>query len=250
MPDEDARHALLARLIDHAPTFPPASLPTAEALAEDARAAASPHAFMLARLVWPASRLAKLPPSKRAISAVLDAPLPAGSRVEAIEAPPLFEPGAGSTGLPTEEVYVETPLDEGFEDRLDHLAELGLRAKVRCGGATVPTAAALAGFVRACRERRLVFKATAGLHHAVRSDGEHGFLNLLAAVVFAGEEEAAFAEVDSSAFALDAEAFAWRDRSACADELARVRRDELHSIGSCSFFEPVDELLALGMLSP
>ena len=36
----DARHALLARLIDHAPMFPPASLPLAEALAEDARAAA------------------------------------------------------------------------------------------------------------------------------------------------------------------------------------------------------------------
>ena len=128
------------------------------------------------------------------------------------------------------------------------LAEHGLRAKVRCGGATVPTAAALADFVRACRERGLVFKATAGLHHAVRSNGEHGFLNLLAAVVFAGEEEAALAEVDPSAFALDAESFAWRDRSASADELARVRRDELHSIGSCSFFEPVDELLALGML--
>ncbi|HET8968050.1 MAG TPA: hypothetical protein VFN06_01320, partial [Gaiellaceae bacterium] len=100
----------------------------------------------------------------------------------------------------------------------------------------------------ACRERGVVFKATAGLHHAVRSNGEHGFLNLLAAVVFAGEEEAALAEVESSAFALDTESFAWRDRSASADRLARVRREELHSIGSCSFFEPVDELVALGML--
>ena len=247
MPDGDARHALLARLIDHAPTFPPASMSVDEALAEDARAAASPHAFMLARLVWPASRLGELPPSERAISAVLDAPVPSGFRLEAVEAPPHFDPGAG--GIPTEgEVYVETPLDEGFEDRLDHLAEHGSRAKVRCGGATVPTAAALADFVRGCRERRLVFKATAGLHRAVRSNGEHGFLNLLAAVVFAGDEEAALAEVDSSAFALNAGSFAWRDRSASADELARVRRDELHSIGSCSFFEPVDELLVLGML--
>jgi hypothetical protein len=32
----------------------------------------------------------------------------------------------------------------------------------------------------------LVFKATAGLHHPVRSNGEHGFLNVLAAVVFEG----------------------------------------------------------------
>lgn len=251
MPDGDARHALLARLIDHAPTFPPASLTVDEALAENARAAASPHAFMLARLVWPASRLGELPPTKRAISAVLDAPVLADPRVEAVEAPPFFEPDAGASGSSTVgEVYVETALDEGLDDRLDHLAEHGLRAKVRCGGAVVPTAAALADFVRACRERRLVFKATAGLHHAVRSNDEHGLLNLLAAVVFAGEEDAALAEVDSSAFALDAGSFVWRDRAASADELARVRREELHSIGSCSYFEPVDELLALGMLSP
>ena len=245
----DARHALLDRLIDHAPTFPPASLVSQEALAEDARAVRSPHSFALARLVWPASRLGELPPSERAISAVLDEPVSADSRVEAIEAPPFFDPGAGGSGLPTQgEVYVETPLDEGLEDRLDLLAEHGRRAKVRCGGASVPGVDALAGFIRACRERGLVFKATAGLHHAVRSDDEHGFLNVLAAVVFAGEEEAALAEVDSSTFALDAQSFAWRDRSASADELARVRRNELHSIGSCSFFEPVDELQALGML--
>ena len=182
---------------------------------------------------------------------MLDAPVSAGSRVEAVEAPPFFDPGSDGTGFPTVgEVYVETPLDEDLEKRLDQLAEHGLRVKVRCGGASVPSVEALAGFVRACRERRLVFKATAGLHHAMRSNRDHGLLNLLAAVVFAGEEEAALAEADSSVFALDTESFAWRGRSASADGLARVRRDELHSIGSCSFFEPVDELLALGMLSP
>ena len=143
---------------------------------------------------------------------------------------------------------METPLDGGLEDRLDHLAELGLRAKVRCGGANVPNADALALFVRACRERRLVFKATAGLHRAVRSDGDYGFLNLLAASVFEGQEEVALAESDSSAFTLDAGVFGWRDRSAPAKELIRVRRELFHSIGSCSFFEPVEELEVLGML--
>ena len=62
----DARHALLDRLIDHAPTFPPASLVSDEALDEDARAVTSPHAFALARLVWPASRLGEIAGTGRA----------------------------------------------------------------------------------------------------------------------------------------------------------------------------------------
>jgi hypothetical protein len=39
MQTPDARRALLAGLIDHAPTFRPASLPSREVPAEDARAA-------------------------------------------------------------------------------------------------------------------------------------------------------------------------------------------------------------------
>ena len=248
MPDTDARHALLARLIDHAPMFPPASLSPAEALAEDARAAASPHAFMLARLVWPASRLVELPASDRAISAVLDAPIPAGFRVEAVEAPPSVDPAAGDAVLPMGEVYVETPIDGG--SRIGSTSSPRTGSARRSGAAALPCRASLRSppSCAACRERRLVFKATAGLHHAVRSNGEHGFLNLLAAAVFAGEEESALAETDPSAFALDSGSFAWRERSASADELARVRSDLIHSIGSCSFFEPVDELVSLGML--
>jgi hypothetical protein len=250
MRSKDARHALLAGLVDHAPTFPPASLPPDEALAEDGRAVGSPHAFVLARLVWPSSRLAALAGTDRAVSAVLDAPLVHATRVEAVETGPTFDPGADRGALPPEvaEVYVETPLDDGLEARLDGLAEHRLRAKVRCGGASVPSAPELARFVRACRERGLVFKATAGLHHAVRGEAGHGFLNLLAAAVFAGDEDAALAETDTGVFGLDAETFAWRDRSASGGEVGRVRRELFHSIGSCSFFEPVEELEALGML--
>jgi hypothetical protein len=246
MGSDDARNALLGRLIDHAPTFPPASLLPAEALAEDARARVSPHAFVLARLVWPASRLAELPPSRRAISAVLDAPLPEGAAVEAVEA--RYRDELGELARLAGDVYVEVAVDDALEDRLDALAEHRLRAKVRCGGDDVPSGAQLARFVRACGERDLAFKATAGLHRAVRTNGEHGFLNLLAAVVFTGDEEAALAETEADAFALDKHAFSWRAHGAPAAELARVRRERLHSIGSCSFFEPVEELEALGMV--
>jgi hypothetical protein len=251
MGTNEARHALLARLLDHAPTFPPASLAPPEALAEDARAAASPHAFMLARLVWRSSALDEVSSSGRALSAVLDAPLAEDASVEAVEAPPFFDPGAGRAGIPASvrEIYVETPLDGDLDDRLEQLAGHGLRAKIRCGGSAIPSAADLARFVRACRGHGLAFKATAGLHHAVRTDGEHGFLNLLAAAVFAGDEERSLAETQPAAFVLDAESFRWRDRSAAANDVARVRRELFHSIGTCSFFEPVEELEALGVLT-
>ncbi len=242
----DARHALLNRLIDHAPTFPPASLASQEALDEDARAVGSPHSFALARLVWPASRLGEIAGTERGVSAVLDASLPEDAGIEAVEAR-YRDDLAELQGL-AGEVYVEVPVDEAFEPRLDAVAELGLRAKVRCGGAVVPSDAELAGVVRGCRERELVFKATAGLHHAVRSNGEHGFLNLLAAGVFEGYEEPALAETDPDAFALDAEGFSWQGQSVGASELVRARQELFHSIGSCSFFEPVEELRALGML--
>jgi hypothetical protein len=243
---EDARVALLSRLIDHAPLFPPASLALADALAEDRRARESPSAFMLARFVCPASRLGELPDVGRGVSAVLDGgPLAAIPAVEAVETAALADLAALAALAP--EVYVEVPLDDGLEERLDAIAGRGLRAKVRCGGASVPSVPELAHFVRACRERGLGFKATAGLHHAVRADAEHGFLNLLAAVVF-GEEESALAESDPSAFGLGSRAFTWRGRSAGTDELARARREQLRSIGSCSFFEPVEELEALGVL--
>ena len=82
--------------------------------------------------------------------------------------------------------------------------------------------------------------------NAVGGSGEHGFLNLLAAAVF-GDEEAALAEGDPAAFALDEGSFRWRGRSAEPEEIAGVRARLFYSIGSCSFFEPVEELEALGV---
>jgi hypothetical protein len=116
--------------------------------------------------------------------------------------------------------------------------------KLRCGGERVPSAGEVAEFVRRCRDEGTRFKATAGLHHALPTDGEHGFLNLLAACVF-GDEEAMLATRDIE---LDAESFRANGHAAGAAECARVRRDLFASIGSCSFEEPVGELRALGIL--
>jgi hypothetical protein len=218
MPD-DARHALLTRFFDHAPMFPPASLPPAEALAEDRLARGSEHAWLLGRLVWPAGKLNELPQEEGRALAVVDA----GREVQG------------------EAVYLESVA-------LDEVAAQGLRAKIRCGGERVPTVEEVADFIRGCRSRGLVFKATAGLHHAYpTAEGEHGFLNLLAAAVFGDEEEAL--RERPPAFALDAASFRWRDREAPPARLADVRASLLHSIGTCSFFEPVEELEQLGILA-
>src|ERR1700756_4864619 len=71
MPD-DARHALLTRFFDHAPMFAPASLPAAEALAEDRRARQSEHAWLLGRLVWPAAQLSEIPQDEHRALALVE----------------------------------------------------------------------------------------------------------------------------------------------------------------------------------
>jgi len=133
---------------------------------------------------------------------------------------------------------------DGPEERQGDVVYREGETKLRCGGARVPSVDEVAQFVRRCRDDGLRFKATAGLHHALPTDGEHGFLNLLAASVF-GEEEEMLTTRDLE---LDAESFRARGRIADAQECARVRRELFASIGSCSFAEPVGELKALRIL--
>jgi hypothetical protein len=243
----DARSALLGNLIDHAPTFPPARLPTAEALAEDRRARASAEAWLLGRLVCPSSRLAELGGHEPvSVSLVLDGPVPAAggeaTRVDAVEARwpelPAFEG----------EVFVELPLDDGLEQNVEQLKASGAFAKVRCGGDRTPTSAELARFVRACANAGLPFKASAGLHQSVRGGEAHGFLNLLAAALYPERAEEALDEEDPAAFAVDAQRFTWSGMESDAPAIARMRRERFRSFGSCSFAEPVDELRALAIL--
>lgn len=233
-----ARRELLHGLIDHAPLFPPASLPLEEALEDHRRALASPQAWIVNRFVCPISRIGELGANALRLSVVMDGPIGNVLLDERIEALEGRDPQLARTG---KETYVEVPPDAD----LTQIGDAGARAKVRCGPEPPPVEA-LADFIRHCRAAAIPFKATAGLHHAVRTDGQHGFLNLLAAAVF-GDEERALAEDDPQAFSLDS-AFRWRNREADADEVADIRRSLFVSIGSCSFTEPVEELEALGFL--
>ena len=187
---------------------------------------------MVARFVCPASRVAELPGEPLRLSVVADVEPVLDERVEAVEG---RDPALACLGR---ETYLEGV-------GLDEVKAAGARAKVRCGP-EAPPVDVLAELIRGCRSVGIPFKATAGLHHAVRTEAQHGFVNLLAAAVF-GDEERALAEDDAGAFALG-ETFRWREREANPHDIAEVRRSLLVSIGSCSFTEPVEELEALGWL--
>lgn len=225
----DARRILLERLIDHAPMFPPARLPLPEALEDHHAARASEESWMLARFVAPASTVGDLPEGLP-VSAVVD-----GEPVDGVEAIEVRAPDAAAVrDFPQVDaaLYFELPLATECCKVVAAIRERGASAKVRCGAGTVPTIEQLASVIRACREADVPFKATAGLHHAVRTGAEHGFLNLLAAA--AADDVEAMLESDD------------------ADELLSVdprrARQALRSIGSCSFWEPVENLRALGIL--
>jgi hypothetical protein len=232
-------------LIDHAPTFPPEELPLEEGLAEHRRVRAGEAGWIVNRFVCPASKLAELGDEPLRLSVVLDTGElpPAEARIEAVEATGI-DPEVLFDAAP--EIYCELPLRDDVSFRILQLGELGLRAKVRCGGSVLPSVPALAEFVEACRRLEVPFKATAGLHQPLRHGVEHGFLNLLAAVVF-GDEEEALADEDPASFEVSEESFRWGERTADAYEVARAR-ELFVSFGSCSAQEPIDGLFALGML--
>jgi hypothetical protein len=157
-------------------------------------------------------------------------------------------------GLPPEQVYVELPHvpDSGSWLRAaDAVAEAGLRLKLRTGGLEehlFPATHALARWIDAALDRETPFKCTAGLHNAVRHTGDdgfehHGFLNVLVATVRAFDG----APTDEVVALLDDRDPGSVSAAARDEDLGRARR-WFTSFGSCSVTEPLDDLLALGLL--
>jgi hypothetical protein len=251
------RRAWLERLIDHAALFPPASMSMPDARAEDRAARASDYAWMIDRFVCPASRLAELDGLDAPLSVVLDAPLE--THADAVELR-LSEPRPQSRELLrtaaelrelTPELYFELVLDEGWRDAvpaaIGAIAAVGGRVKLRCGGALVPSVEQVALVLAGCRAAGVPMKATAGLHHPLRHEGDHGFLNLICAATLAharGAEppalEPVLAEESLDGLPLD---------ELTEEDVAATRRHLFKGFGSCSWREPVDDLRAIGWLT-
>jgi hypothetical protein len=160
----------------------------------------------------------------------------------------------------------------GFVKQVDGIA------KIRTGGLSpdaVPSPGAVARFITTCARARVPFKATAGLHHAIRGPHpigtapdtsvavQHGFVNVSMASAVARSRVAAGAspaaqqlvveaileETDPKAFSIGQDSAAWRDLRLAATELGGTRAEFFQGFGSCSFDEPVAELRALGLLA-
>jgi hypothetical protein len=160
--------------------------------------------------------------------------------------------------------FLEVEPDEQLDAALDAVAGAPAGAKLRCGGATAaafPSPAGVAAFLDGCRRRGLRCKATAGLHHPFRHTDpatgfvRHGFVNLVGAAVLAQDHdlgardlERVVADEDPGAFQLDADRFRWRDLDADARAVEEARNSLFFAYGSCSFEEPVEDLLGLGIL--
>jgi hypothetical protein len=117
----------------------------------------------------------------------------------------------------------------------------------------------------ACRDAKVPFKATAGLHHAIRAEYPltyepesrratmFGFVNvLLASAAAAGGASANEVEKILSAtdgFVIDGTgALLPTGRLMQAVDVAKARLSGIASFGSCSFDEPVAELTERGLL--
>jgi len=240
MPNPDSLRALLTGLIDYAGLYPPAALPLRAVLENYQSYLSCPEAWMLNRLVLPAAKLPEVRLGENwRVTLLVDAePGPLAAQVETLE-----------TKLPR-----RLSLPTYCEARIGAIQ--GAFAKVRTGGLTpeaVPASSTLAKFLSEAAQRRIPFKATAGLHHPVRA-AMHGFINVFVAAAFAwrGAERGLIAgvldETDARAFEFRDAGVRWQSREIATDEIAAARRDFAHSFGSCSFAEPVDDLRALGWL--
>ncbi|HEX9695049.1 MAG TPA: hypothetical protein VGB64_01895 [Actinomycetota bacterium] len=270
----DARRTLLRGLFDDAGLFPPASLPVPEAAAGHIRARGGPHAWMLGRFVCSASKLSDVIEHARGepfrVSVILDtadAAMRAGEAavrsagaiiIEQSEAKlPATPPEDAIAGLLARAgewpLFIEIPVAAIAVVTMVE-GQTGIGVKIRCGGDVIPSAGSVAATIAACRDAGVRFKATAGLHHPRRTDDRHGFLNLCAATVAAsqGASEDDIAAIvderDPSAIALESSALTVRGRSYDPAACVAAREMLLASIGSCSFDEPVEDLIAMGIL--
>lgn len=299
----DPVHVLLRDLIDYAGLFPPASLSMAQSVRNYGEYFRSENNWILGRFIVPVGRLgefeeslAERPSSTSQAEQKWRLSVLSGTDVVAdVTAIRQFNGRMTSPGscrraviesveikiahaedvtrlsaiLPAELItYFEVPLSTCGEC-IAAVSANARRAKIRTGGETAekfPDAESVIEFIRSCAAANVPFKATAGLHHPLRSVQRftyqpespsgmmHGFLNVFLAAAFlrAGmKPKLAVQLLEEQApqvFRIDRDGVSWREHRLNRDEIAAVREKFAVSFGSCSFTEPIDDLQSLHLL--
>jgi hypothetical protein len=288
--------ALMTGLIDYAGLFPPAGLGMADAATRYQCYLDSPGAWALGRFVVPVSRLEELEGAAQdidgkraarapwALTALVSQPAADFARiatfneahadmtrgwraeirsVEVKTASPGEIERAAASVPPGVEAYFEVPGDGGIDEMCRAAAAARHGLKIRTGGTTLdafPPSTVVARILAACASARVPFKATAGLHHAVRAAHPvtyeagapratmHGFLNVFVAacLLFASRVDMAMAtqvleDELASSFCFAENGLSYRNVSLTTAEVSAARRFA-RSFGSCSFEEPLSDL--------
>ncbi len=296
---------LLTNLIDYAGLFPPAAMDMATAARNYAAYRRSETSWMLGRFICPVARLEEfereaaefLPRDVETgwwkLSALVGENLEADlARINSfnrrhiigeqaavmidtieIKASTIAEIEAAMRVMhPTLACYIEIPIandPQVLADLIKAIADNGARAKVRTGGVTAdafPSLPSLARFINACADAAVPFKATAGLHHPLRSVNRltyqpdsatammHGFLNVFLAAAFAqnGMDIDRLAELleekSPEAFQFDSNGVTWRNEKIARGQLQNARNLFAIAFGSCSFEEPIEDLRRINLL--
>lgn len=278
--------SLLAGLIDYAGIYPPASLDMHSAARNYLEYRHSPHSHALGRFIVDLGRFPYLWDAAGEyvngirVSAIcardcdwddLHRLVLKGFPIESVEIKGAEAAAIGRIAMhipPGVAIYFEAPMDSA-PAVLDAIATAGTRVKIRTGGIAaeaIPSTHALAQMLSEIAARRLIFKATAGLHHPLRGRHAltsshtsptavmHGFVNVACAAAllyFGGDAKDAQLVLEEEwpgAWKITPEAIIWEENSWNADELREVREQFFASFGSCSFEEPLRGLEALRWL--
>jgi hypothetical protein len=297
---KQALEVLLAGVVDYAGLFPPAALDMAAATQSYAQYLTDPDRRLLGRFVVPVVRLREFDEAAATLLPANEASEP--WRLSVLPGPDLtadialslkfndrHAPGSGmgraiidtmetrvstvpeidsacSIMPPEIAPFFEIPLTSDPAALVDAVKRGGAFAKARTGGVTpdaFPEAANVARFMIRCRDARVAFKLTAGLHHPLRAEYRltyadnaprgtmYGYLNMFVAAALAwdGADEnvvgSALQSTSVDDFHFAEESISFGGHAVSTDTLRDARKNFIISFGSCSFREPVDDLAAL-----
>lgn len=299
---KQALEILLAGVVDYAGLFPPAALDMVAATESYAQYLSDPDRQLLGRFVVPVVRLrefddaasARLPRGAATepwrlsaltgpdLHADIDLALKFNCRhwseseighavIDALEIKVSVpdEIHAAASIMPRQFTpFFEIPIAADPLELVSAIQRSGTFAKARTGGVTpnaFPDAKDVVRFMVRCRDARIAFKLTAGLHHPLRAeygltyaqDGPRGmmfgYLNMFvaAALAWSSADEgivlSAMLSTSVQDFRFSEESITFADVSLSSDVLRDARDNFIISFGSCSFREPVDDLAALSI---